>query len=457
MAPGARSSLRRAVAVLVACLTLGAGASSATAATAGAGEPPELEVMTRNLFLGTGFEPLLSANQSTFLQALSQLWANVQATDFRQRAVALAAEIDRVRPDVIGLQEAVLWRTQSPSDWTGGPPNATNVAYDFVEILLEALEARGLRYRSAVLATNSDLEVPVPLDGIDVRITDRDAILVRQGVEVVDTGVHPFGAVFSVTVAGVTVTLPRTWQEATIRSAGNAVRVVNTHLEPLDDAVKLAQARELVGALAGDDGPVVLLGDFNAPPVGSQVTDSITAAGFTDAWAAVHPSEPGLTCCHHTSLTDPTPDFDERIDYVFMRGGPTAVAAEVVGEEPADRTASGLWPSDHAGVVATLALPVADTTVEAALVSVTTTKTGQRRTVKAVLRLQETVDLTARLARRGTAIATRSRELDNGRRTVTLVVPRATARGPATLRLTLLDEAGNRRVFTRAVSIPPLG
>jgi hypothetical protein len=33
-----------------------------------------------------------------------------------------------------------------------------------------------------------------------------------------------------------------------------------------------------------------------------------------------------------------------------------AVAAEVLGEEPEDRTAAGLWPSDHAGVVATLHL-----------------------------------------------------------------------------------------------------
>jgi hypothetical protein len=32
------------------------------------------------------------------------------------------------------------------------------------------------------------------------------------------------------------------------------------------------------------------------------------------------------------------------------------VAAEVLGEELDDRTPAGLWPSDHAGVVATLHL-----------------------------------------------------------------------------------------------------
>jgi hypothetical protein len=33
-----------------------------------------------------------------------------------------------------------------------------------------------------------------------------------------------------------------------------------------------------------------------------------------------------------------------------------AVDMVIVGEEPRDRTASGLWPSDHAGVVAGIAV-----------------------------------------------------------------------------------------------------
>ena len=36
-----------------------------------------------------------------------------------------------------------------------------------------------------------------------------------------------------------------------------------------------------------------------------------------------------------------------------------SLAADIslIGNQPADRTASGLWPSDHAGVAATLRLP----------------------------------------------------------------------------------------------------
>jgi hypothetical protein len=32
-------------------------------------------------------------------------------------------------------------------------------------------------------------------------------------------------------------------------------------------------------------------------------------------------------------------------------------SARVVGDQPGDRTPGGLWPSDHAGLVATLRIP----------------------------------------------------------------------------------------------------
>jgi hypothetical protein len=43
-------------------------------------------------------------------------------------------------------------------------------------------------------------------------------------------------------------------------------------------------------------------------------------------------------------------------DVLYQPLGVEAVAAEVLGEELDDRTPTGLWPSDHAGVVAKLHL-----------------------------------------------------------------------------------------------------
>ncbi|NIL98463.1 MAG: hypothetical protein GTO53_11260 [Planctomycetales bacterium] len=78
------------------------------------------------------------------------------------------------------------------------------------------------------------------------------------------------------------------------------------------------------------------------------------AAGFLDAWSETHPSDPGFTCCQDPDLLNPVSLNSQRIDLVLHRAGWESLAAEVVGEDPADRTPSGFWPSDHAGVVATV-------------------------------------------------------------------------------------------------------
>ena len=77
------------------------------------------------------------------------------------------------------------------------------------------------------------------------------------------------------------------------------------------------------------------------------------AGGFADGW----PGADGLTCCHAVDLHNPNPTLTKRIDLVLTRGALETVSAEVLGDAAADRTPSGLWPSDHAGVVATLRLP----------------------------------------------------------------------------------------------------
>jgi hypothetical protein len=90
----------------------------------------------------------------------------------------------------------------------------------------------------------------------------------------------------------------------------------------------------------------------------------ITGAGFVDAWAEKRPHEDGFTCCQDPALRNPESQLSERVDLVFWRGpkqhGNAGIVGGVhvtrVGVDPAKRI-NGLWPSDHAGVVATFRLP----------------------------------------------------------------------------------------------------
>jgi exonuclease III len=48
--------------------------------------------------------------------------------------------------------------------------------------------------------------------------------------------------------------------------------------------------------------------------------------------------------------------FQWRIDHILFRGAMSARSAWTVGASDAERTPSGLLPSDHAGVVATVGI-----------------------------------------------------------------------------------------------------
>jgi endonuclease/exonuclease/phosphatase family metal-dependent hydrolase len=129
---------------------------------------------------------------------------------------------------------------------------------------------------------------------------------------------------------------------------GTRVLVANTHLEAYDAEVRDAQRDELLAALADADGPVAVVGDFNARP------DAVgVGAPYSDAWLAAG-GDPGggVTCGQRADLRNGDSALDQRIDYVFVRNADVEFC-RVVGDQPQDRSSgAGLWPSDHAGVVA---------------------------------------------------------------------------------------------------------
>jgi endonuclease/exonuclease/phosphatase family metal-dependent hydrolase len=331
----------------------------------------KLTVMTRNLFLGAELGPILTATTpQEFVAATTAAWATVQANDFPARAERLADEIAAAQPDLVGLQEVSLWRTQSPGDAAvGGTTPATTVAIDYLAILLDRLAARGFRYVAVQVVELADIEVPIlvppPVNSNDVRLTDRDVILVREGVPVANPRGDSFAAAAlgQVSVGGQALGVERGWSAVDATIGGKTVAFYNTHLEAFDLPVpgggglaRPAQAAELVGILAAEAGPVVLVGDLNATP-GVDAHLAITDAGFADAWTTLDPAADGFTCCFAEDLGDATATLTTRIDDVLLRPGTgtlTPEAATIVGEEVADRTASGLWPSDHAGLVVTI-------------------------------------------------------------------------------------------------------
>jgi endonuclease/exonuclease/phosphatase family metal-dependent hydrolase len=210
------------------------------------------------------------------------------------------------------------------------------------------------------------------------------------------------------------VTFWRGWLSAEATVRGEEFRFINTHLEAFDPDVREDQAGELIASLPeigpanateGAGKPVVLAGDLNTDDdlvelgEGSADDEEPYAVLTTDPDGPPDPGEqnripfeersfdePGFpdplySCCYHTqTIDDPADTFDHTVDHIMVSdddpgGDPSSptdpnsndislVSSEVTGEniggaaDTSDMTAPPrLWPSDHGGVVSTLAFP----------------------------------------------------------------------------------------------------
>ncbi|WP_020659227.1 endonuclease/exonuclease/phosphatase family protein [Amycolatopsis benzoatilytica] len=345
------------MAVVAAVSTL---AAVVPAQAVGVGRP--LSVMTRNLDSGSDYGPIFAAQTAPELvQATTEVWQEVQASGIPERMGAIAGEIAAAEPDVVSLQEAELYRT-GPLSATG-TPQAQNVAYDQLSLLMNGLAARDAHYRVVAALDESDVEAPTLL-GYDVRMTDRDALLVRDNAPanlLSTANVHTghFTAELRVPTPLGIVPVVRGWISADVTSLGRTTRVLATHLEAFSAEIATAQAAELLTGPGGTSLPLVAAADFNTGPGVSATYSALLGYGLTDTWTATNPAQAGNTWPLH--LEDPataesTPT--QRIDLVLERGL-TPVADSLLGAATADLTPSGLWPSDHAGVLATLRLAAA--------------------------------------------------------------------------------------------------
>jgi endonuclease/exonuclease/phosphatase family metal-dependent hydrolase len=353
-------STRRAATVLAIAAVIAGGQPSA--AVADDDQSGRVTVMSRNLYVGSSYSHVLDAKDPlAFVEGATVFWSHVQQTNFRARAEALADEVAATRPDLIGLQEASLFHTQVPRD---PATPATDVALDYRQILRDELAERGLSYAAVSVATDFDAEVPVfggPSRLIDVRLTDRDVVLARTDV-----------SQLSITGAMSGKLRRQGGAEHAGRSAADAARLERRGRRPGGRALSLREhasgaGRPAHGAArpgeraavwptcdqaARDRGRRLQLGRRRQHYRHLRPSNGRGPRGRLDQ-AAFPRSR--LHLCQAELLDNFDSELSRRIDFIFSRGGPKAKDIQLVGNDPSDR-AAGLWPSDHAGVVADIRL-----------------------------------------------------------------------------------------------------
>jgi len=337
--------------------------------------PGTLSVMTRNVYVGADVDKIMMAEDPNQIPLLvTEVFQSVLATNFPERAEALAKEILIKQPHLIGLQEVSLFRLQSPGDAVvGGTMPAEDVVMDYLDILLQTMGAMGLEYEVVAKVENVDVEMPMVVSPVpefdDIRLTDYDVILAKKGIKISNVVERNYKA--KVTIPGLGLEIPRGYTAVTVKINGNKYRFVNTHLEDADQGgpllqIQLAQAAELLQRLENIKFPTILVGDFNSAAPSEPTYNLIMQTNrYKDAWLenSLLDNLEGLTYGHDLDLQNSYQNFWKRIDYVFVRDGRfrgmnlklSNVSAEVLGDEISDKTTpSGLWPSDHGGVAAEL-------------------------------------------------------------------------------------------------------
>ena len=309
-----------------------------------------LSFLTWNLYMGAELTPLETSSLDQIPKRVTEVYRQFLATDFPSRVKEIAQEIFSKKPDLIGLQEAVRWQLVKP--------NFRIDTFDFVQMLRTELNKRGLYYEVASQNRNLFAELP-DSQGNLVRLLDRDVILIQKerGLKVLTSEKANFKNKLTLHVLGHSIEVLRGWSSADIRLGRQVFRVINTHLEEAFSSVQVQQAKEILEGPANTDLPVIIMGDLNSSTSEKRISTSgvFTTAGFQDVWGVVG-NGPGFTCCQAPNLLNAVSSLNNRIDFILYKNGWKPIEADLLGEKWHDRTPSGLWASDHAGVSARLVL-----------------------------------------------------------------------------------------------------
>jgi hypothetical protein len=243
--------------------------------------------------------------------------------------------------------------------WELEIPNLPIITYDFIKMLLIELRELGLEYKVAALNQNFTAKLP-DSNGNLIRLQDRDVILIRNnsGAKVIDRKAGNYSVNLTVQIGGQPFVILRGWSYADVDLEGQVFRIINTHLEPLVPDIQVAQAKELLAGPASAALPLIITGDLNsnADGSGTQTYGLFINAGFHDIWNDAG-TEFGFTAHQAPDLLNALSGLNRRIDFILFKNDWNSVRADLVGEEQDDRTSTGLWPSDHAGVSGIFHLP----------------------------------------------------------------------------------------------------
>ena len=338
------------IVLVVVAFVLGFAAAPASAES----DKRVVKVMTYNMDAGTDFM-FFFAQPDDPAAAFAATYAELLASGFEARAARLADTIADEMPYLVSLQEATVW------DFVTDSGSRVSLLADQLALLTVELEKRGLPYQVVAVQPLTNLALPLGEAStftFSIRTSSSRERILKQAelaLSNVQAGVYEADVV----VLGM-FTQINGWMSVDAKVRGKSARFFATHLEsPLsaDDPTQMLQGQELIGLMDQSPIPVILAGDLNSDLSGlpSAIDKTPTAywmvgAGYADCWTAFHPAHDGLTwpMFWEDVYIGLPPGPVERIDLILAKGL-DVLGAEVVGHtEP--------FPSDHAGVVATLLL-----------------------------------------------------------------------------------------------------
>jgi len=249
---------------------------------------------------------------------------------FEERLTLLAAQLSKLKPDVVVLQEFVL----------RGPPG-----YPDVQVVLR--DALGDQYTMIF----GEASVPKPNEPSIGRMT-----LTRLPV---------------VSSASRTVFQGRSAHRVTVQTKGGVIDIYNVHLEGPElvgqQELEITRLITFIDTAGRNQNPVIVTGDFNSRP-GDAALRQVASFGFHDALAELQdvtcdkPGDPGCTRATKPVLVNsPQSRADIRIDYMYYRAG-TEISLKPVAAIPfmnaplQTEDHKLLWVSDHIGILTTFEL-----------------------------------------------------------------------------------------------------